>query len=231
MLKLEFTPEVIEVLRHERFHHPHPHVQLKLEVLYLKSQGLAGDHIQRLCAISKATYYRYLAEYGKGGLAQLKEVPVSARESVLQEYRGTLEAYFLAHPPATVAAAQAKLAELTGIMRGPTQVRQFLHALGMKPRKVGTIPAKADVEAQEAFKKKSGAALSRSPSGRAPGLLYGRSALCVRGVSGDALVRATAVCQNTIGPSTLECLGRPERHHARHLHRPESDVYHRCHRL
>ena len=108
--------------------------------------GLAGDHIQRLCAISKATYYRYLAEYRRGGLAQLKEVPGSARESVLQEYRGTLEAYFLAHPPATVAEAQAKLAELTGITRGPTQVRQFLHALGMKPRKVGTIPAKADVE-------------------------------------------------------------------------------------
>jgi hypothetical protein len=62
MRKLEFTPEVIEALRHERFHHPHPHVQLKMEVLYLKSQGLAGDHIQRLCAISKATYYRYLAE-------------------------------------------------------------------------------------------------------------------------------------------------------------------------
>jgi len=28
MLKLAFTPEVIEALRRERFHHPHPHVQL-----------------------------------------------------------------------------------------------------------------------------------------------------------------------------------------------------------
>jgi hypothetical protein len=28
-------------------------------------------------------------------------------------------------------------------------VRQFLKALGMQPRKVGMIPAKADVEAQE----------------------------------------------------------------------------------
>ena len=34
MLKLTFTPEVIEALRRERFHHPHPHVQLKMEVLY-----------------------------------------------------------------------------------------------------------------------------------------------------------------------------------------------------
>ena len=153
MLKLQFTPEVIEALRHERFHHPHPHVQLKMEVLYLKSQGLPSTQIQQLCALSKATYYRYLEEYRMGGLVRLKELPVSPRGSVLQEYRGTLEAYFLAHPPATVAEAQAKMATLTGITRGPTQVRQFLHSLGMQPRKVGTMPAKADVEAQEAFKK------------------------------------------------------------------------------
>jgi hypothetical protein len=50
-------------------------------------------------------------------------------------------------------AAAAKIADLTGIVRKPTQVRQFLKALGMKPRKVGMIPAKADVEAQEALKK------------------------------------------------------------------------------
>jgi hypothetical protein len=33
MLKLAFTPEVIEALRHERFHHPHPYVQLKMLVV------------------------------------------------------------------------------------------------------------------------------------------------------------------------------------------------------
>ena len=154
MLKLAFTPEVSNALRHERFHHPHPHVQLKMEVLYLQSQGLPGEHIRRLCALSKATSYRYLEEYQTGGLAHLKEVSVSPRESALQAYRGTLEASFLAHPPATVAEAQSTIATLTGITRGPTQVRQFLPALGMKPRKVGAIPAKADVEAQEECKKK-----------------------------------------------------------------------------
>jgi transposase len=154
MLKLAFTPAVIESLRYERFHHPHPRVQLKMETLYLHSQGLPAEQIQRLCVISKATYYRYLNEYRTGGLAHLKEVSVVPRMSELKAYRGTLEAYFLAHPPATVAEASAKITALTGIERGPTQVRQFLHSLGMKPRKVGTIPAKADVEAQEAFKKK-----------------------------------------------------------------------------
>lgn len=53
-----------------------------------------------------------------------------------------------------VPAAAARIETLTGIARKPTQVRQFLHALGMQPRKVGMLPAKADVEAQETVKKK-----------------------------------------------------------------------------
>ena len=50
--------------------------------------------------------------------------------------------------------AVAKIEELTGIRRGPTQVRNFLDSLGLRPRKVGMIPAKADVEEQERFKKR-----------------------------------------------------------------------------
>ena len=51
-----------------------------------------------------------------------------------------------------MAEAAARIADLTGLQRGPTQVRQFFKSLGMKPRKVGQIPAKVDVLAQEAFK-------------------------------------------------------------------------------
>ena len=39
MLKLECSPEAIEALRYWRFHHPHPLVQLKMEVVLLHSQG------------------------------------------------------------------------------------------------------------------------------------------------------------------------------------------------
>lgn len=56
------------------------------------------------------------------------------------------------HPPTTVAEAAEKIAELTGVRRKPTQVRQFLKHLGMKPRKVAAIPAKADVQVQREFK-------------------------------------------------------------------------------
>jgi transposase len=54
-----------------------------------------------------------------------------------------------------VAEAAARIEALTGIARKPTPVRHFLRSLGMPPRKVGRIPAKADVAAQETFKKKA----------------------------------------------------------------------------
>src|SRR5262249_22570558 len=64
----------------------------------------------------------------------------------------TLETLFRGQPPTPVAAAAAQIEALTGIKRGPTQTRQFLRKLGMQPRKLGQIPAKADPAAQEAFK-------------------------------------------------------------------------------
>lgn len=44
-----------------------------------------------------------------------------------------------------------KLAEL---QRGETQTKVFLRKIGLKPRKTAAIPAKANIEAQEDFKKK-----------------------------------------------------------------------------
>ncbi len=70
----------------------------------------------------------------------------------MNQHRTTLEEYFRAHPPATAAEASAKIEGLTGIQGGPTQRRKFLKAMGMKPRKVGQIPAKADIKEQEGFK-------------------------------------------------------------------------------
>lgn len=152
MITMEFTPEEIESLQYWRFCHPHPRVQLKLEVLYLKSQGMNHEEIIRLCAISQTTFYRYLHEYIEGGTEKLKEVPFHRRQSQLTEHHATIEAYFREHPPATIAEACVKIEELTGIKRGLTQVRKFLKSLGMKPLKVGQIPAKLDIEEQERFK-------------------------------------------------------------------------------
>jgi transposase len=152
MLKLEYSTEAVAALRYWRFHHPHPLVQLKMEVVLLRSQGVLNEQIQQICGISKATLYRYLHEYQTGGVERLKTLHFPRQESALLSQQATLEAHFRAHPPATVAAAAAQIAALTGIKRGLTQTRQFLKKLGMKPRKLGQIPAKADPVEQEVFK-------------------------------------------------------------------------------
>ncbi len=155
MIRIEFTEEVIEKLRYERFHHPHPRVQRKMEALLLKSDGLPHHRITRILGISENTFRQYLREYEEGGVERLKELHFYRPLSELAEHRQSLESYFGEHPPATVNEAAAKIAQLTGIRRGPTQVRRFLNSLGLRPRKVGMIPAKADVEEQDRFKKKN----------------------------------------------------------------------------
>ena len=48
--------------------------------------------------------------------------------------------------------AAAKIEELTGIRRRRSQVHAFVRSLGLRRLKVGSIPAKADVQVQETFK-------------------------------------------------------------------------------
>lgn len=56
-----------------------------------------------------------------------------------------------ANPPATIKQARSLITAATGIERSPTQIRNFLLHLGLKCRRVGMIPAKADVEKQAEF--------------------------------------------------------------------------------
>src|SRR3954451_6096310 len=71
MIHIDFTPEQIDALHHERFHHPHPRVQLKMEAVYLKSQGLPHQDICRLARISENTLRAYLRPYQEGGVERL----------------------------------------------------------------------------------------------------------------------------------------------------------------
>jgi transposase len=155
MIKLDFTDAEKAALDYERYHHPHPRVQRKMEALWLKSQQVRHRDISRLTGICSTTLTSYLQAYQQGGLEALKAIRFHRPESELQAHRGTLEEYFRAHPPATAKQAMAKIEELTGIRRSEERVRVFLKGLGMSCRKVGMVPAKADVEVQEAFKKKS----------------------------------------------------------------------------
>jgi hypothetical protein len=55
MIRITFTEEQVAQLRCERFHHPHPRVQAKMEPLLLKSGGLPGKEICRAALVAIPT--------------------------------------------------------------------------------------------------------------------------------------------------------------------------------
>ena len=86
-------------------------------------------------------------------MERLKELNFHRQESELVGHKRRLEAYFREHPPASVAEASAKIEEMTGIKRGPTQTRKFLKAMGMEPRKGGRFPRKRVCKSKKRSKK------------------------------------------------------------------------------
>lgn len=151
MIQMEFRFEDRAALAEERFAHPHPQVQRRMEALWLKSLGLPHALICRICGISGNTLRAYCRDYQQGGLARLKEVRGYRPASALAASPRSVEAALRAQPPRSVKEAAARIAALTGVRRGLTQVRRWLHRLGLRYRKVGMRPAKADPQAQAQF--------------------------------------------------------------------------------
>ena len=141
MRPISFTAEDRRTLAYDRFHHPDPRVQLKMEVLWLKSHGLGHSTIATLADVSRRTVQRYLNDYRQGGLTELRRGSWHQPRSALAEHQRSLEGYFSQHPPRSVKQARAVIEQQTGVRRGLTQVRHFLkQSLGLRWRQTGAIP-------------------------------------------------------------------------------------------
>lgn len=123
---LTFSPEDLQTLKRERYEHPHPHVQRRMEVLWLISQGATLKEAARWAGVGRATAAHYVVRYRRGGLDGLRQIHWRRPSSALLDHKDTLEAAFRDNPPHTVAEACARIKELTGLERRPSQVRAFL---------------------------------------------------------------------------------------------------------
>jgi transposase len=153
MMRISFTEEALDRLRYERFHHPHPRVQRKMEALILKAEGIPHQSIARIVGVSENTIRGYFEDYVAAGIEALLTLRFRRPQSALEAHAGTLEAHFTLHPPTTIAHARTEIERLTGITRSPTQVRKVLKRLGLKRLRVCAVPAKVDPLQQEIFLK------------------------------------------------------------------------------
>jgi transposase len=126
MRTFTFSEQVLAEIRQDRYHHPHPRVQRKMEVLWLKSRGLAHAAIAELADVSPRSVQRYLDEFEEGGLQRVRRLGWRGKHGALDEHQACLEDYFIENPPRSAREAQQAIERLTGIRRGLSQVRAFL---------------------------------------------------------------------------------------------------------
>ncbi len=148
MLRLTFSEEDIKELDYQRYHHPHPCVQRKMEALLLKAKGLPHHQIASCVGVCENTVRSYFKQYQTGGIEALKRLEFHCPTSELEAHHDPIETDFHEHPATTIPQAVKRIEELTGLKRSPTQVGIFLKKLGLKRLKTSAVPAKCDVELQ-----------------------------------------------------------------------------------
>jgi transposase len=125
-----------------------------MEVLYLKSQGLSQNEIASLAKVSTETVRNYIKEFVKDGIEGLETIKFRRQTSEMANHRETIREHLEENPAASLPHLANTIYQLTGLKRSPVQVSKFLQREGLRRMKVGTIPAKADVEKQTEFLEK-----------------------------------------------------------------------------
>jgi len=139
--RYSFPEAAIEAIAHDRYHHPDPRVQQRMEVLWLKSKREPHWRIAELARVSRSTVRRTLRIYVAEGLDGVRSFGWKGQPSALTPHAATIEEEFRERPPHTAHEAARRIEELTGVRRKVSRVRAFLkNDLGMKCLKVAPIP-------------------------------------------------------------------------------------------
>lgn len=152
MLRLVINDEEIQAVRQVALGHLHPHVRKKALTILLHSAKMPTTQICALLDLSENTGRNYLHEYQTGGLQKTTEVRFRQPESQLKPFDEQLKQLLNDNVFSTVKQICATVRDEFGIEIKPSAMRAHLKRLGAKLRKVGGIPAKADIQAQEQFK-------------------------------------------------------------------------------
>jgi transposase len=138
--RVRLTEEQQRVVNEERASHPSLRVREKMWVIWLLHRGATREQAAVFAGVSRSTVQRYVAAFGAGGLDGLRQCHVHRPASEMAAYRDIIRESFEKQPVRTVAEACDRIFQLTGLRRGPSQVRKFLKDMGLKFQRVRMIP-------------------------------------------------------------------------------------------
>jgi transposase len=138
--RVRLTEEQQRIVNEERVAHPNLRVREKMLVIWLLHCGATREKAAEIVGIGRATVQRYVAAFRAGGLDGLRQWNPRRPSSEMAAYRELIRESFEKQPARTVAEACDRIFRLTGLRRGPSQVRKFLKDMGLKFQRVRMIP-------------------------------------------------------------------------------------------
>jgi transposase len=138
--RVHLTEEEQRIVNEERVAHPDLRVREKMLVLWLLHCGSQREEAARIVGVSRTTVHRYVVAFRAGGLERLRSCDHHRPQSEMAAYRELIRESFEKRPVHTIAQAGDRIFELTGLRRGPSQVRKFLKDMGLKFQRARAIP-------------------------------------------------------------------------------------------
>lgn len=128
-------------------------IRQRMHFLLSKAKGYTHEMIADILEVSVKTTFNWAGIFQAGHFKALATLNYKGQPSKLKEYGEQLVFEFIDKPIATFKQARKRIMEITELERSLPQIRNFLLQNKLIRRKVGQIPGKVDVQAQDNFKK------------------------------------------------------------------------------
>jgi transposase len=138
--RVQLTEEQQRIVNEERTSHPDLRVREKMLVLWLLHCGTTRQKAAEIVGLGRATVHRYVAAFREGGLDGLRRGHHHHPVSAMAAYCEVIRESFEKQPARTMVEACERIFQLTGLRRGPSQVRKFLMDMGLKFHRVRPLP-------------------------------------------------------------------------------------------
>ena len=113
----------------------------RMHVIYLRGIGMKPGTCSRAAAVHPNSVTRWVKVYMKSGLEQLQQHAAYNPQSELVAYTDKIKEEFEHYAPQSIKEACQRIYQLTGLKRGPTQVRHFIkQVLKYRYRKYRPLP-------------------------------------------------------------------------------------------
>jgi transposase len=138
--RVQLTEEQQRIVNEERTSHPDLRIREKMLVLWLLHCGTTRLKAAEIVGLGRATVHRYVVAFREGGLDGLRRCDRHRPVSEMAASRELIRESFEKQPARTMAEACERIFQLTGLRRGPSQVRKFLKEMGLKFHRVRPVP-------------------------------------------------------------------------------------------